>query len=257
MTDVSEIAALVDGYRAWVKDRTTLKSVHKDWVEISTPFVDRHNDFIQIYAKSEGGVYLLNDDGNTLRDLEMSGCALDTPRRQQLLKVTLNGFGLDLSHGVIGTRATQENFSARKHALIQGILAVNDLFCLATSTVQSLFKEDVERWLEAAEIRFIQNIQFTGKSGYQHHFDFAIPKSRTQPERIIKAVSSPNKDAALTFITAWTDTADQRPSDAEAIAFLNDNEKKVPTTVIDALSQYSIKPVPWSERETVRNHLAA
>lgn len=257
MTDVSEIAALVDGYRTWVKDRTTLKTVHADWVEISTPFLDRHNDCIQIYVKSESGSYFLNDDGHTLRDLEMSGCALDSPKRQQLLRVTLNGFGLELSNGVIATRTMAENFPARKHALIQGILAVNDLFALATSTVHSLFKEDVERWLEAADIRFLPNIQFTGKSGYQHHFDFAIPKSRTHPERIIKAVSNPNKDAALTFITAWTDTAEQRPTDAEAIAFLNDNDKKVPATVLDALEQYAITAVTWSEREKVRGRLAA
>ena len=114
MTDVNDIRRLVEDYRAWLKDRTTFKSVHADWVEISTPFLDRHNDYIQIYAKGKDSVYQLTDDGNTLTDLEMSGCALDTPKRQAILKMTLNGFAIDEANGILSTRATAENFSARK-----------------------------------------------------------------------------------------------------------------------------------------------
>jgi Domain of unknown function DUF1828/Domain of unknown function DUF1829 len=193
MTDVNDIRRLIEDYRAWLKDRTTLKSVHSDVVEISTPFLDRHNDYIQIYAKRKDGAYQLTDDGSTLSDLEMSGCALDTPKRQIILRTTLNGFAIEETNGILSTRATAENFSARKHALIQAILSVNDMFYLATSTVMSLFKEGVEKWLEASDIRFVPNIQFTGKSGYQHHFDFAIPRSRAAPQRIIKAISNPTK----------------------------------------------------------------
>lgn len=257
MTDVSEIARLIEGYRAWVKDKTTLKTINADWVEITTPFLDRHNDYIQIYVRKENGAFQLHDDGNTLRDLAISGCALDTPMRQRLLRVTLNGFGLDEKHDVIVTRATPETFPLRKHALIQGILAVNDLFYTSSSTVRSLFKEDVEQWLEKSEVRFVSSFQLTGKSGYAHQFDFAIPKSPMAPQRIIKAVSNPTKDAALAFITSWTDTADQRPETAEAFAFLNDNDKSIPVTVMDALEQYNITPVRWSQRDKVKATLAA
>ena len=256
MTDVDDIRRLVDGYRAWLRDRTTFKTVHADWVEISTPFLDRHNDYIQIYAKGTGGVYDLTDDGNTLTDLEMSGCTLDTEKRKSILKTTLNGFGIEESRGVLSTRATAENFSVRKHALVQAILAVNDMFYLASSTIMSLFKEDVERWLEASDIRFVPNIQFTGKSGYQHNFDFAIPRSRKAPERIIRAISNPNKDAALNFAMAWTETVEQRPVDSQALAFLNDNERGIGAPVIDALQRYDIRPVLWSKRENERAKLA-
>ena len=33
MTDVNEIARLVEQYQLWLKDKTTLKSVHADWVK--------------------------------------------------------------------------------------------------------------------------------------------------------------------------------------------------------------------------------
>lgn len=257
MTDVAEIARLVDGYRAWLKDRTTVRSVHADWVEITTPFLDRHNDYLQIYARSENGGIRLTDDGNTLRDLEISGCALDTPKRRGILMTTLNGFGVEETNGVLRTIATQANFAFRKHALLQAILAVNDMFYLSSSNVKSLFKEDVEKWLESQDIRFVPNIQFTGKSGYQHYFDFAIPASKRAPERIIRAISNPNKDAALNFIQAWTDTQDQRPADSLAVAILNDGQRPVAEPVIAALRQYDVLPISWSNRHEHEASLAA
>lgn len=249
MTDVNEIARLVEQYQSWLKDKTTLKSVHADWVEISTPFLDRRNDFIQLYARSDAGGYQITDDGNTIRDLELSGCNLDTPKRKALLQVVLNGFRVEEKHDVLSVRASADNFAARKHALIQAILAVNDMFYLATPTVLSLFKEDVQKWLEFSEIRFVPNIQFIGKTGYIHHFDFAIPASRAAPERIIKAIGNPNKDAALAYVTSWIDTSDQRPEKSQALAVLNDNGRTVGAPVLDALKQYDISPVLWSQRD--------
>ncbi|MGO8954134.1 MAG: DUF1828 domain-containing protein [Rhodomicrobium sp.] len=257
MTDAGEISQLVEKYRLWLKDRTAIKSVHTDWVEITTPFLDRHNDYIQIYVKGSGGSYLLSDDGNTLRDLEMSGCSIDTPKRKGILTVTLNGFSIQEDKGELITKATAENFPLRKHALVQAILAVNDLFYLASSTVRSLFREDVEKWLYDNDIRFVPNIQFPGKSGYQHSFDFAIPRSRVAPERLLRAITNPNRDAALNFISAWTDTVEQRPVDSVPVAFLNDNRGPVTDAVTDALRQYDIIPVKWSLRETERVRLAA
>lgn len=252
MTDVAEIGRLVDGYRSWLKDRTVLKAINSEWVEISTPFLDRHNDYIQIYAKKDEGGYLITDDGHTIRDLEISGCTLDTPRRQNLLKLAVNGFAVEDKDGALRVRASEHNFSARKHALVQSILAVNDLFSTAASTVRSLFKEDVAHWLDLAEIRYIPDVQFVGKTGFVHNFDFAIPRSRRQPERLVKAINNPNKDSAQSFIFAWLDTREERPSDSIALAFLNNGDRSVPTPVMDAFGQYDIEPILWSRREEKR-----
>ncbi len=257
MTQVQEISRLVDSYRDWVKDRTVVRSVHADWVEITTPFVDRHNDHLQIYVKSEGDKFVLSDDGNTIRDLELSGCTIDTPKRKSILQTTLNGFGISLDGSTLKTFANHGNFSYRKHAILQAILAVNDLFHLASANVRSLFREDVEAWLQMNEIRFVPNVQLAGKSGYQHYFDFAIPRSKNASERIVRAISNPNKDTALNFITAWNDTSQQRADDAKAVAILNDNEKPIGEPVLAALQQYDIRTVRWSERSTGIELLAA
>lgn len=138
---ISEIQRLYDDYPVWLKDKTTFQQIN-EWVEITTPYLDRHNDCIQIYAKKHNSGYLLTDDGYTITDLQQSGCKLDSPKRQDLLKMTLNGFGVQLKQNALEIHAGIENFPLRKHSLIQAMLAVNDMFYLAVPMIASLFRED-------------------------------------------------------------------------------------------------------------------
>ena len=253
---IEEIQNLIDSYLAWLKDKTILRQV-KDWVEITTPYLDRHNDYLQIYAKRQNGNYLLTDDGYVLEDLDQSGCKLESPKRQALLKITLNGFGVQEKEGRLEVHASSDNFSLRKHNLIQAMIAVNDLFYLAVPVVASLFYEDVVAWLDLHEIRYTPKVKFTGKSGFDHLFDFVIPKSRTFPERILHTINRPSRDTAQALAFSWLDTKDVRPPDSKAYAFLNDSEQAISTSVIDALYNYEVNPILWSKREEVRQDLAA
>src|SRR5215213_7708892 len=74
-------------------------------------------------------------------------------------------------------RTSASNFAEHKHSLVQAMLAVNDLFYLAAPTVASLFREDVALWLDRNEVRYIPKIKLTGESGYDHLFDFVIPRA--------------------------------------------------------------------------------
>lgn len=257
MTTLGEIDKLLNDYRLWLRDKTTLRDVNGSWVEITTPYLDRHNDALQIYARAESGGYTLSDDSYTIHDLEASGCNLHTEKRQDLLKVTLNGFGVSINNEALEVHATAENFPLRKHNLIQAMLAVNDLFYLAKPVVESLFLEDVIAWLEANEIRYTPRVKFTGMSGFDYLFDFVIPKSRRQPERIIQAITRPSRDNAALFIHAWNDTREVRPPESKAYAVLNDIEQTIPSGVPDALHVYRIEPVPWASRAQVVADLAA
>lgn len=253
---IQEIHRLLEDYQAWLKDKTTLRQID-DWVEITTPYLDRCNDYIQIYAKKLNGGYLLTDDGYTMTDLEHSGCKLDSRKRQDLLNMTLNGFGVQLRNNALEIKASNENFPLRKHNLIQAILAVNDMFYLAVPMVSSLFHEDVVNWLDLHEVRYTPNVKFTGKSGYDHLFDFVIPKSRTQPERILKTINRPNRDSAQVVAFSWIDTKEVRPPESKAYAFLNDMEHGFSNTVLDALRSYDVRPIPWSMREKLIEEIAA
>ena len=145
----------------------------------------------------------------------------------------------------------------RKHNLIQAILAVNDLFYLATATLKNLFFEDVTAWLDLSGVRYLPRVKVPGVSGFDHVFDFAIPKSPHQPERFLKAVTNPNRDSAQSFVFAWLDTKENRPASATAYAVINDNDRMVPSTVTDAFLAYGVEPVLWSQRQAVQDRLAA
>ena len=100
--------------------------------------------------------------------------------------MTLDGFGVQMDGKALQVHTSPENFAIRKHNLVQAMLAVNDMFHLAVPLVASLFYEDVVAWLDLYDIRYTPKVKFTGKTGYDHVFDFVIPKSRRQPERIIR-----------------------------------------------------------------------
>jgi len=259
MTTLEEIERLLNDYRAWLKDRTTLREVNGSWVEITTPYLDRHNDALQIYVRSDNGGYVLTDDSYTVRDLEASGCNLDSPKRKDLLTMTLSGFGVKMNDEALEMHASAENFPARKHSLLQAMLAVNDLFYLASPLVQSFFIEDVITWLDTNEIRYTPKIKLTGISGFDHLFDFVIPKSpKKQPERIVQAINRPTRESTEAFIYAWGDTRDVRPPDSKAYAVLNDTgEHKISSAVLDAFRNYQIKPILFSHRNEFVEELAA
>jgi hypothetical protein len=257
MSLADDIEKLLDDYRAWLKDRTALRELDGSWVEITTPYLDRHNDALQIYARRENGGYLLSDDSYTIHDLEASGCDLQTEKRQDLLKTTLSGFGVKLNQDALEIPATAESFPLRKHNLVQAMLAVNDLFYLARPIIGSLFYEDVLAWLDANDIRYTPRVKFTGTSGFDHLFDSAIPKSRKQPERILRAINRPDRHSAENFMHAWGDTRAVRPNDSRAYAVLNDMEQPISGGVIEAFRRYDIQPVPWSQRIDVVRELAA
>jgi hypothetical protein len=53
------------------------------------------------------------------------------------------------------------------------------------------------------------------------------------------------------------DTTEVRASDSRAYALLNDSERAVSPTVMDALQSYDIRPIPWSKRQAVVEELIA
>ncbi|MEY2467110.1 MAG: hypothetical protein QOD03_1631, partial [Verrucomicrobiota bacterium] len=166
-------------------------------------------------------------------------------------------YGIQVQNGNLQVHASEDNFPLRKHNLVQAMLAVNDLFYLATPLVASLFYEDVVAWLELHEVRYTANAKFTGKSGYDHLFDFVIPKSRREPERIVQTINRPSKETAQAMAFAWIDTRETRPKDSKAYAILNDTEQHVSPSSLDALRNYDVTPVLWSHREEVVEKLAA
>ncbi len=164
---------LIGRYYDWLKAKTAWREID-DWIEITTPYLDRHNDYIQIYLRQQGNEWTLTDDGYTLTDLAQSGCIIDTPHRKALLQATLNGFGVHQVHDAIEIKATEDNFSLQKHNLLQAMLAVNDLFYVTRTNVESFFFEDVALWLDKSDVRYTPRENFARLESFLGAFNDII-----------------------------------------------------------------------------------
>lgn len=247
---------LVKEYVDWLR-RGLVISEERGVYEITTPFLDRHNDHLQIYLRHENGHYVLTDGGYILADLEMSGVDINTPKRRQVLDTILRGFGVRREGGELRVEAQPEDLPRRKHALLQAMLAVNDMFVMGQEQVLSLFLEDVEGFLRAYNVRYVAQIKLTGRSGFDHHFDFAIPASDKRPERLLRAINSPSRDTIEVLCFAWSDTREVRSPDAQALAVLNDTDRQIGAEALQALKAYQIMPILWSARERFVDELVA
>ncbi len=238
-------------YLKWIKDNTVIRTIEEGKVcSISTPFLDQHNDYLDIYMLKNNGIIKLTDNGYTIADLKMSGFEINTPKRESILKITLNGFGVKMNgNDELYVEATAHNVGQKKHYLLQAILAVNDMFNLAQETVYSLFKEDVELYFRSNDIFFSKDIKLTGKSGFDHNIDFLIPATKNKPERLIKAINNAKKDSVLSSIMAFNDINQTRETTTKNFVVYNDVEKEVSKDVIGALDNYDVKHIPWSKKE--------
>lgn len=256
---VSDLQSHFDDYIKWLKDKTCFHDLENGYVEITTPHLDRHNDCLQFYVKQQtNGGLLFTDGGYILDDLEASGVIFNTPKRKKILDEVINGFGVRIStDGQIELLANKDNFAVKKNNFIQAMLAINDMFTLANNNIASLFLEDVEEWLDGNDVRYTPMIKFTGKSGFDHMFDFVIPHSKKQPERILQAINNPNKGNVEQLLFMWQDTKETRRENSTLYAVLNDIDHKVSNNVRSSLEAYNVRPVLWSARTEYLKEISA
>lgn len=248
-------------YINWVKDNMKsriMKTELGEFTQISTPFLDRHNDHMQIYVKQQNQDLLLTDAGYIINDLDMCGCdVLSSPKRRSVLTTILNGFGVQMDGEQICTKANYSNFAQKKHALLQAMMSVNDMFFLSRSQVSNVFLEDVQTFLDIHYIPYISNAQFHGSSGLSHTFEFTIPASRRKPERFVRTINDVSRDKIDSTLFSWGDIKELRKPGAQLYVMLNDNDKKVRAEFTNALSVYGATPIPWAERDMYVDELAS
>lgn len=246
----TECQRLVDEYIRWLKEE--LKVTELDGAcQISTPFLDRHNDAIEIYVEKKDGSLRLTDDGYTIRDLRGSGMEFTTEKRKAHLAAVLNGFGVRLENDEICVIGSVEDFPQKKHNLVQALLAVNDMFVMAEEHVLSLFKEDVGLFLESHRIPAFSDFKLSGKSGFDHKFDFGLPRTTEKPQRILQTINNLTKDNATSLAFAVADIRAIRTDPIGALAMVNDAVRPPNEEHLSALRAYEIQPLLWSHRQEI------
>jgi hypothetical protein len=117
---------LIENYTSWLQGNIKLKELDNGVVCIQTPFLDISNDYIEIFIEKKGlGEFSLTDGGYTISNLEMRGCNLKAQKIKKLLTYLLNSFGVKFEGEELQITANTQNFPAKKHNLIQAILAMN------------------------------------------------------------------------------------------------------------------------------------
>jgi hypothetical protein len=243
---------LIDDYLTWLKEGFHLESA-ANYTLISTPFLDPHNDEIQIFVEKHDEQLRLSDDGYTLADLGDMGLEINTDKREAHVRQILNGFGVRLEEGGrLAVTATLRDFPQKKHNLIQAILSVHDLAVMGQAHVLQFFEEDVAAFLHEKHVPFFRGVKLSGRSGFDHHFDFAFPQMGKRPESVMQAVNALTRDLATSVAFAVNDVRIQRGNTAfSAYAIVNDRDGRPSDDHLDALRAYGIKTFLWSQKDSV------
>jgi hypothetical protein len=247
----------MNDYYAFLKEKTLVTSSSSSgWVEISTPFLGLFNDTVDIFAKKEGNKILLSDDGNTLRDLELSGLEITrSPKRKEILDRILINYGVQISNDELITEATERDFPQKKLNLISAISETADMYYLARHTVASVFREDVKTYLDEQDLVYTPYFISKGSTGLEFTFDFQIAYRTT--EIVIKSFNSVNKMNLPHFLFTWDDIKkvreQQTQKDIIGLAVINDIDREVSDEFLSALDNKGAKYILWSQRYLPEN----
>ena len=244
----TQCAQLIDAYLQWLRENYETEAVGERCL-ISTPLLDRHNDALEIFVKRDGERVILTDAGHTISDLHASGMEFNTPKRKEVLESILNGFGVRREDDELVVTGTVPNCGQKKHNLLQAMLAVDDMFVMSQEHVLSFFKEDVALFLEENSLAHITEFKLSGKSGFDHKFDFGLPRTSKQPERVLQAINRLTRDNTASLAFAASDVRAVRRDPLSCLAFINDESEAPNAEFVDALPAYDIRPLFWGERE--------
>lgn len=247
----------MNDYYDFLKEKTLVTASNSsDWVEISTPFVGLFNDTVDIYAKKAGNTIILSDDGNTLRDLELSGLEISrSPKRKEILDRILVNYGVRIKNDEFTTEATERDFPQKKLNLISAISETADMYYLARHTVSSVFREDVKAYLDEQELIYTPYFISKGSTGLEFTFDFQI--AYRNKEIVIKSFNSVNKMNLPHFLFTWDDIKKVREHQTQkeiiGMAVINDIDREVSEDYLSALNSKGAQHILWSQRHNPDN----
>lgn len=255
----TELKILIDDYYKWLRSQTHLIDDNEtDWTAISTPYTGIFNDGIEIYCRRHNGNWTLTDGGDSLKLLEEVGVNISrSKKRKRILQRIINNYGINLNKDELTVEATDKNFIQKKHYLLQALLEVHELEQLAEHTVKSLFKEDVESYLDDQNILYTKDVKFTGFNGLDYHFDFQIPKRKK--EYVLKAANSLQKNTISSFVYSWRNVKKLREKNIskefDAALILNDIEYEPKSDLLEALQVEDVEIYYWSNKERLKEVL--
>ena len=205
-------------YINWLNENIEQYKISDTVYRLTLPFLDRNNDCIELFIKLlDDERYYITDDSETINELKLSQFDIFTgTRRREIFDSILAAHGVSFSkNDELYITCSRDSLAQSKHMLSQCIIKVSDMFYLSRKNVKSIFIEDVQNFLDINNIRYIENVSFSGKSKLMSNYDFGIGKSNVAPERIIKVINNFDTTQAKNIIFSWTDTVEERKNKAQ------------------------------------------
>ena len=234
------------------EDRTSYTmNESTQWARISTPFVGLFNDPVEIFVKKTGDGFLLSDDGETIRNLALSGVDINrSPRRRDWAENIRYNYGVEIDGDELMTKATASDLPEKKHNLICAIEDTISLEVTSRHNVSSLFKEDVRQMLDERDIVYTAAFPAIGSTGIRFVFDFQIATRTT--ETIIKTFGELNKMNVPSFLFAFDDVKDGRKrqtnKEVKGLAIVDDRDADPRQEYVKAILSKGVDLIPWSKR---------
>lgn len=116
----------MENYFNWIKEKTNVfRGANSEWLTIETPVLGLFNDNVTVYAHRQESSIILSDDGETIRNLELSGVnVFSSLNRKDILRKILLNYGIREEDGELKVLTSAEKFPQAKHNLISAISEV-------------------------------------------------------------------------------------------------------------------------------------
>lgn len=242
------IEEMLDDYTIWLRNEITVANFG-EYQELTTPYLDRHNDYLQIYVKAEeNGNIILTDDGYIISNLNMSGIKfIKNSSRKQRLDSIISNYGLTLVGDDIVATCTIKNFPKTKHMMLQALLLIDDIFQTNRENTKNFFLEDLSNFFDTNKMYPIRDFTLLGKTGSLYTYDFVFNRTEDKPERYCRCInklSSSNRNMA---IFNWIDTTEKRGDRNSKLYIIINDKNTVKDEDIEALNNYNIVPIMYSD----------
>ncbi len=251
------VEGAIDSYIHFLREHTVHNAVDNGWISITTPFLNVYNDYIEIYCKKEAERIILSDGGETLNNLELSGVTFSrSPRRKTIFEQILLNYGVSADdHKSLVVSTDLNGFAQAKHNLLSTIMEISDMYMVSKPNVFTVFRDDVNGFLDEQEVIYTPGFISKGASGIEFNFDFQIAHRKT--EILLNTFNTINKSNLAIFLFNWGDIKATRERIAKksvrGLAIINDDTKEPNPQLLNALEANGAEYIEWSKRHEPRN----
>lgn len=261
-----DITQISKEYFDWIKNNNHF-TINKNIIQLSTPVVDSFGDNINIILKQEGDKIRISDDAYVIWNIEAHGLNITNKnsKRYNLLNsiLSFDSVSLDPNTNEIYKLSTMKNIGQNIHEVIQSISKISDLMYLNKSNVKSVFSEDVFNYLKENKEHYdyFPNLQIIGHSKLAFNFD-ALFTTKNKIKKLSKFYNSFSKSTVENVLVSWLDTIKSREERFDgslqmAIVVNDENTKTLSRDYLDALSEYDIDVIPFSDKKKFKESLGA